>query len=1117
MLPHKNSRNCIMNDGIIRIINSIKVPVILTGRDCLVRMWNDYANEYFSGEIKEGGAAGSLFSMAPEKLKEFSEKAGPGTECRFDNVKVLMPGKRRADVTVSFLNYGVEDFFVFTVKDKPGGSAGYSDFEKLLSNIESSPSSIVITDRNGLVEYVNENFSRLTGYLPEEIKGENINILKPGFFSRDNPGLWDLIEKGKNWKGEFLNVKKDGDLYWAIVSISPLYGRDGGISHYLSIQEDITYLKRAEEELKQSEEKLRILFESLPEGILVTDLDGNIMQVNRAYLRIFGYPDRMMISGKNIHQIFESAGDKIIVELFSIAVAQGFSGVSSYELRRGSSIYLDLQVMMISDEEGIPQRFLLLADDVTSRKHAEKALRESEARNRALVDAIPDIMFRVDNEGVYLDKMLGTKINEVFPPEIAAEAVKHIAEAVKTREIQIFEYPVTISMEERFYEARFVAIDNDEILIIIRNTTEKRKALDEIENARRDAELANRAKSEFLANMSHEIRTPLNSITGFIELLMRTGIDEAQREYLGIIKKSASGLLEIINDILDFSKIESHKLEISRVEFNPYPEFESVIRLFNVKAQEKGIKFISFIDPLLPSGIISDPLRLKQIMSNLLSNAIKFTPENGTVITEIKLSRLRDDICMINFSVSDTGIGIPERKQKQIFEAFAQADSSVTRRYGGTGLGLSISSSLVKLLGSEIVLDSRMGIGSKFYFTLETEVSRGKTMKDSFPSCHDLNACIVSYSADDLSLLNIEYYLQSFGFNISFATDFKKCGSEKCDILFVIDSDGIKEEALLHSDMISSVPAVFVLVNPDSEFPVELRGLFRSFLQHPLLPEKMIRVSVDMLGIDKSLHGAEGDMAAAGLRFRGKVLVGEDNRINQKLMTLLLGDYGVEVHVAGNGLDVFDMYKKGGYDLILMDINMPVADGVETARMILDYEKEAGIPHVPVIALTAKVIKRDKEAMLQSGMDGYLAKPVEMDRLEEILVHYLVEDRVKPDADSLLGKGGKTTREGAYDIKKTAAELKIPVNVLESIGRDFFEDLQEALAEMRKAMGEGDMEMIRMLSHKMKGAAANLRLNTVRGYLDAVEENSESGNKEFDYGRIFDDIELELIELKSAF
>lgn len=874
-----------------------------------------------------------------------------------------------------------------------------------------------------------------------------------------------------------------------------------------------------EDELKQPEEKLLILFESLPEGILVTDLDGNIIQVNRAYLRIFGYADRVMLSGKNIHEIFESAGDRIIVGLFSLAVQKGYSGVTGYELHRDEAVYIDIQALMISDEDGSPQGFLILAEDVTDRKRAEKALRESEARNRALVEAIPDIMFRMSNEGVYLDKMLGTKINEVFPPEVAVDAVTHIAEAIRTREIQIYEYPVTILMEERFYEARFVAIEDDEVLIIIRNTTEKRKALDEIENARREAELANRAKSEFLANMSHEIRTPLNSITGFIELLMRTGIDSTQREYLGIIRKSASSLLEIINDILDFSKIESHRLEISLIEFDPYTEFESVIRLFNVKAQEKGINLISFIDPLLPTGIISDPLRLKQIMSNFLSNAIKFTPEKGTVIAEIKLFRIKDDICMINFSVSDTGIGIPERKQKQIFEAFAQADSSVTRRYGGTGLGLSISSSLVRLLGSEIVLESRMGIGSKFYFTLEAAVSRERTMRDSFPCCQGLNAYIVSYSVDDIALLNIEYYLQSFGFNITFVPDFKRCRRERCDILFVINSADIRNDLAEYASLISSVPSILISGGSGSDSLHEMGGVFRHFLSQPLSPEILIRSAVNVIGIETEIPENTAEVNGGGeLKFNGRVLVGEDNRINQKLMALLLRDYGVDVHMAGNGLDVFEMYKKGSYDLILMDINMPVADGIETARMIIDYENQLGLPHVPIIALTAKVMKRDMDTMSESGMDGYLSKPVEMDRLEEVLARYLTVDTVKKgkgetgSGDALSGGAG-----AGYDIKKVAAELKIPVNVLESIGRDFFEDLVDALIELRRALAESDFEMVRILSHKVKGAAANLRFVRVSEILAAVEENSSSGNKEFDYGKRFDDIEIEISALKTFF
>ncbi len=875
---------------------------------------------------------------------------------------------------------------------------------------------------------------------------------------------------------------------------------------------------KAQEDLKELKEKLRLLFESLTVGILVTDPDCNIMQVNRAYLKIFGYDERDVLSGKNINKIFDSAGDCIIGELFNLAMKNGCSGVVSYELHSKKILFLELQVMLISGEDNAPRGFLLLADDVTDRRIAEQDLRESEMRNRALVDAIPDIMFRVNNEGVCIDKMIETKVNEVFPHEAAVDAVCYIAEAIRTREIRIYEYPVTISMDERYYEARFVAIDDNEVLIIIRNITEKRKALDAIEHARSETELANRAKAEFLANMSHEIRTPLNSITGFIELLTRTKIDEIQREFLNIVKQSVGNLLGIINDILDFSKIESHKLEISRVEFDPCQEFESVIRLFSIRAREKEINLTSFIDPLLPSGIVSDPLRLKQIMSNLLSNAIKFTPEKGAVVVEIKLFRIRDNICMINFSVSDTGTGIPERKQEKIFEAFTQAEGSVTRHFGGAGLGLSISSSLVKLLGSEIILESRIGVGSKFYFTLEAVVSRDSTMKDSFSASNGIKACVVSYSSDDPVLINLEYYLQSFGFIINFRNNLKKINGDNYDILFVIDSGGVRGDLPGQAENISGVPAVLVSDSSCEEPSVELRQIFSYFLSQPLFPGNVIRTAMNIIGINsRNLTPAGSEEKLKKLKFRGKVLIGEDNRINQKLMMLLLRDYGVEFHIAGNGLDVFDLYKKGGYDLVFMDIDMPVANGFETAKMIIYYENQLALPHTPIIALTAKVLNRDRDMMFESGMDGYISKPVEIERLENVLAQYLEMEAAHKEAEKKSDDEMSADPRMVYDIKCVAAELKIPVNVLESLCREFFEESVDGIIELRKAFEENDFEMMRILSHKMKGAAANLRFFNVAEYFEGIEENSISANKEFAYAGIFDNIEKELLILRSGF
>jgi len=727
-------------------------------------------------------------------------------------------------------------------------------------------------------------------------------------------------------------------------------------------------------------------------------------------------------------------------------------------------------------------------------------------------------MFRVNNRGVYLDKMLGTKISEVFPESIAVDTVKYISEAISTREIQIFEYPVVSAGKEEFYESRFIAIEDDEVLIILRNVTEKHAAIMQIEDARREAELANRSKSEFLANMSHEIRTPLNSITGFIELLMRSRLDDSQKEYLGIIKNSASNLLEIINDILDFSKIESHKLELSKIEFNPYSEFESVVRLFNVKAGEKGMRFFSFIDPRIPEKVISDPLRIKQVLSNLLSNAIKFTPEDGLVVIEISLSRNKDGFCLINFSVADSGIGIPERKQKQIFDAFTQADSSITRRFGGTGLGLSISSNLVRLLGSEIVLESIMGVGSKFYFTLEAEVSNDSSPADAIKESA-VKACVITGNSDDPSFRNLEAYLDSFGCVVKICHDFISASGTANDIVFLVRLES--QQHVVSADDLKKLKCPVVAVSDRSDpdvYTPEARNIFLEVVNHPLTPTVIYKILSGISGQDKPGRSLlEENEDAVNIKFTGKVLVGEDNSINQKLMMLLLKDYGLEVELAGNGLAVFEKFRKDKYDLILMDINMPAADGLETTHMIREYEKENGTGSVPVVALTAKAIKGDREIIEKSGMDDYLTKPVEMDKLESILLKYLPAAKLEKSASALQKSCVDESIPVYYDLKKIAAELKIPVNVLLNIGRDFIDDTHKVVEEIRTAAGTSAFGEIKILSHKTRGAAANLRFVKLSGLFSELEENSSSLEKNFDYTGIIDNIIIELNLLKNYF
>lgn len=993
------------------------------------------------------------------------------------------------------------------------------DLKKLALIVEQSPSAVLITDRNGKIEFANKKHSILSGYSFEEIRGKNVSILNSRHQGKEiYNDLWSILNDGEDWSGEFRNQRKDGEPYWVLASITPYYNSSGEITHFISIQEDISYLKKIELELKQSEEKFRVLFETLPEGIVVTDMDGYILQINQAYLKIHRHENRNELIGKNIRNVLSGDNPLFIEKLFRQAGETGYSMVSDYRLPYDEPVYVDIQVSLMKGEAHGNMGFVVLTGDITESKMAEKALKESEARNRALVEAVPDIMFRVNDEGIYLDKMLGSKINEVFPQEVAVSTVKYISEAIKTRTIQIFEYPVQTGGGSEHYEARFVAIEDDEVLVILRNVTERKKAMEAIEEARKEAELANRAKSEFLANMSHEIRTPLNSITGFIELLMRSRLNDSQRDYLGIIKKSAASLLGIINDILDFSKIESKHMEINNVEFNPYIEFESVVSLYNIKAREKGIVFLSFIDPELPSGIISDPLRIKQILGNLLSNAIKFTPEAGFVRIDIRLVYMMEDRCLIYFMVSDTGIGIPLRKQTSIFEAFAQADSSITRRFGGTGLGLSISANLARLLESEIIIESETGVGSRFFLSLEPGISDPISLKESLASERSVN--IYLYSDDkaaDMVVNNIELYLSGFGCIFKRGNDIREFTGDY-DLTIAVFSEKLHEFLINNPSARFGNPPILIAGSSDEVRISGILKFFKGVLFHPLAPDDIAELIYEQAGEAVSKETAQINAGfPQSLKFRGDVLVGEDDKTNQKLIRLLLADYGISSDIAGNGLDVFDRFKNKKYDLVLMDMHMPVADGIETTQMILEYEKVNQLNHTPVVALTAKAIQGDEELILSSGMDGYLTKPIEIEKLEEVFSRYLkIEKRTVPSgrADSssktFMGKQ-------RYNIKSVAAELKIPEAVLINVAGEFLNDARIEISELKQMMQNLSLRDVYLCVHKLKGAAANLRFENLTLFFGEIEENSANGNKEFDYYYIINKIEEELENIRSNF
>jgi len=499
---------------------------------------------------------------------------------------------------------------------------------------------------------------------------------------------------------------------------------------------------------------------------------------------------------------------------------------------------------------------------------------------------------------------------------------------------------------------------------------------------------SNQAKDLFLANMSHEIRTPLNGIVGFTQLLKTTPLNHDQEEFVHVIEESSEHLLTIVNDILDLSKIKAEKIEFEEVAFNPIDKFESAIETYGAKALQKNIDFAVFIDPRLPHSLIGDPTRVSQVLVNLISNAIKFTGTYGEVSVFCEQVEEQDDTLMVKFAVKDSGIGISPEQQKRIFDAFSQADSSTTRKFGGTGLGLSISSKLVSLMGGELQIDSVPGEGSTFYFTLPFKRDPSATPVEK-PDFHDLTVGLMLPKPDiDRQVdRNLKAYVEYLGadFQIYYENDVFKMHPQMLPKILFVDQRYNRREGEIEHLLELQTHVALLASNQEKNRLNLIADRLGALIYKPLNYTKTLKTLQQYTGETEGRPKQQtSDVTFAGLH----ILVAEDNRINQKLITTTLKNFGVDVTIAANGQEAVMLRRQNDYDLILMDIQMPVMNGIEATQAILDYEAATKQPHVPIIALTANALRGDREKYLSAGMDNYTPKPINLDQLREIIRQY---------------------------------------------------------------------------------------------------------------------------------
>jgi PAS domain S-box-containing protein len=646
---------------------------------------------------------------------------------------------------------------------------------------------------------------------------------------------------------------------------------------------------------------------------------------------------------------------------------------------------------------------------------------ESEERFRHLITAAGDAIVSINEQGVVSEfnraaeklfgysreEILGKPLTPLMPGRFRESHKAGLEDFMRSGErrlagwqnLELFgitregrEFPLEASL------SLFEAGNKKFVTGVLRDITVRKQVEETLKRAKEAAESANRAKSEFLANMSHEIRTPMNGIVGMTELALDTDLTPEQREYLQMVKVSADALLRVINDILDFSKIEAGKLDIESVDFGLRDLLGKTLRMLSQRAFEKGLELAQRVHTEVPDCLVGDPVRLRQVLINLLGNGIKFT-EHGEVAIDIETeSQAENEVCL-HFIVSDTGIGIPADKQSAIFEAFAQADGSVTRRYGGTGLGLSISSQLVTLMGGRIWVESADGQGSKFHFT--ARFGRGLPQRTPILSpvpirLRELPVLVVDDNALNRRILR--EMLSNWGMKptevdsgeaaLAALREAVNRGTPYRLVLLDVmmpEMDGFAVAERIREQVGFANPTIMMLSSADPRDEISrCRKLgVASYLLKPIVQADLLDSVISALHLSICREPTNEppklapDLPACSAR---KVLLAEDNAVNQKLALRILGKRGHRVTVVSNGREALAALGRESFDVIVMDLHMPEMGGIEATISIREREQLEG-GHIPIIAMTACALKEDRERCEQAGMDGYISKPIKSSEL----------------------------------------------------------------------------------------------------------------------------------------
>ncbi len=852
----------------------------------------------------------------------------------------------------------------------------------------------------------------------------------------------------------------------------------------------------AERALAETNSRMQSVLDSAAQlAIIVTDTQGGVTLFSRGAQLMLGYSEAEILGRKPdlIHvpseleshaaELGSRLGTALVPPLSLVELARR----GGYEKREwtlvrknGSRFPAELTIAPIKDASGRVAGYLGLATDITERQAAQLEMRKLSTAVKASPTSIvitdKDALIEYANPkffeltGYEPWELIGKNPRLIASGRTPTATYKQLWETVldgrewtgellnRKKNGELFWEQASISpvKDRRGNITNFIAVKVD--------ITDRKLAQREIEKARDAAMELARLKSEFLANMSHEIRTPMNAIIGMTGLLMDTPLTPQQREYARTVNSAGEALLDVLNDILDFSKIESGRLEIESLDFDLRETVESTADLLAPRAQAKEIELACLLEPGVPYGLRGDQGRLRQVLLNLMGNAVKFT-DRGEVVLRVSPAGEKDGRALLRFSVKDTGIGIAPEAQKRLFQVFTQADASTTRRYGGTGLGLSISKKLVEMMGGEIGAESEPGKGSTFWFTLPFERQAAQPA-DEPPRADvagartlivDDNAANREIVARYLELWKMPYAAASSGEE---ALTLLRSGAAagRPFVLAVLDMQMPGMDGLVLAGRIDADPAIPPLkkvMMTSLGGGLKTRELqpagISACLAKPVRPAALLKALGSALAGQKQEPRPEETAPETPRRRYFRVLVAEDNTVNQKVAVRQLERLGYDSDVAANGIEAIEALKRRDYDLVLMDCQMPEMDGFQAAAEIRRLEDELG--RIPIVAMTANAMQGDRERCLAAGMDGYLPKPVRLEKMEEALRRW----------DTLLDEAALAEISGLGEA-----------GVFAEIIRTFLRDLPGRLGDFKAALAAGDAPALKQAAHALKGAAGNI-------------------------------------------